>query len=181
MQRKWEKRAACSFWTLRLTVPNSPITYNLSNFITGCRSLGDKIIEVLLYLWNKCSLFCFVSHAEISQTTTFHGALLVSLESSRWIGVHYLGLRLFGAIMWKPLIIEPFFRWKLNKIETENCIAIWGPSWCYWKSLGESDLIELISRFSELRCRIYWYFSGFCCWKSNNKLGLSENQLSLLP
>jgi len=50
MQRKWEKRAACNFWTLRLTVPNSPIIYNLSNFITGCWSLGDKIIEVLLYL-----------------------------------------------------------------------------------------------------------------------------------
>ncbi len=50
MQRKWEKRAACNFWTLRLIVPNSLITYNLSNFITGCRSLGDKIIEVLLYL-----------------------------------------------------------------------------------------------------------------------------------
>jgi hypothetical protein len=30
------------------TIPNSPITYNLSNFITGCQSLGDKIIEVLL-------------------------------------------------------------------------------------------------------------------------------------
>jgi hypothetical protein len=30
-------------------VPNSPITYNLSNFITSYRSLGDKIIEVLLY------------------------------------------------------------------------------------------------------------------------------------
>jgi len=51
MQRKWEKRAACNFWTLRLTVPNSPITYNLSNFITGYRSLGDKIIEVLLYVY----------------------------------------------------------------------------------------------------------------------------------
>jgi hypothetical protein len=47
MQRKWEKRIACR--TLCLTVPNSPIIYNLSNFITGCRSLGDKIIEVLLY------------------------------------------------------------------------------------------------------------------------------------
>jgi hypothetical protein len=49
MQRKWEKRASCSFSTLHLTVPNSPITYNLSNFITGYQSLGDKIIELLLY------------------------------------------------------------------------------------------------------------------------------------
>ncbi len=57
MQRKWEKRAACNFWTLCLTVPNSPITYNLSNFITGCRSLGDKIIEVLLYHPHKTKTF----------------------------------------------------------------------------------------------------------------------------
>jgi hypothetical protein len=25
-----------------------------------------------------------------------------------------------GAIVWKLLIIEPFFRWKQNKIEIEN-------------------------------------------------------------
>jgi hypothetical protein len=59
MQRKWEKRVAYSFWTLRLTVPNSPITYNLSNFIIGYRSLGDKIIEVLLYMVNY---ICFFFH-----------------------------------------------------------------------------------------------------------------------
>jgi len=34
--------------------------------------------------------------------------------------VHWLGLRLFGATMWKLLVIEPFSQWKLNKIETEN-------------------------------------------------------------
>jgi len=134
-----------------------------------------------IYLRSKCSLFCFVSHAEISQTTALHGAPLVSLESSQWVGVHCLGLRLFGAVMWKLLIIESFFQWKLNKIETENCIAVWGSSWCYWKGLGESDLIEFISRFSELTCRIYWYLSGFCCWKFKQfaKIGSgSENQLS---
>ncbi len=32
----------------------------------------------------------------------------------------------FGAMVWKLLIIEPFSPWKLNKIETENCIGIWG-------------------------------------------------------
>jgi hypothetical protein len=46
---KGKKEQPVAFWTLHLTIPNSPITYNLSNFITGCRSLGDKIIEVLLY------------------------------------------------------------------------------------------------------------------------------------
>jgi hypothetical protein len=33
------------------------------------------------------------------------------------------------------------------KIETENCIGIWGRSWRSWKALGESDLIEFISQF----------------------------------
>jgi hypothetical protein len=80
MQRKWEKRAACSFWTLRLIVPNSPITYNLSNFITDCRSLGDKIIEVLLYykfIKNQnhfnhfFNIFAFLIHSDIHFFATY--------------------------------------------------------------------------------------------------------------
>jgi hypothetical protein len=31
---------------------------------------------------------------------------------------------LFGAMVWKLLIIEPFFQGKLNKIEIENYIGI---------------------------------------------------------
>jgi hypothetical protein len=61
-------------------------------------------------------LFCFVCHVEISQTTTFHVALSISLESSQWEGVHQLSLKLFGAIMWKLLINEPFSQWNLDKI-----------------------------------------------------------------
>jgi hypothetical protein len=57
----------------------------------------------------------------------------------------------FGAIVWKLLIIEPFFQWKFNKIKSENSIGIWGCSGCCWKALGESDLVEFISEFSELR------------------------------
>jgi len=34
--------------------------------------------------------------------------------------------RLFGAMMWKLLIIGPFSEQKLNQIETENCIGIRG-------------------------------------------------------
>jgi hypothetical protein len=44
------------------------------------------------------------------------------------IGVQPLGLRLFWALVWKLLIIEPFLQWKLNKIEMQNCIGIWGCS-----------------------------------------------------
>jgi hypothetical protein len=53
-----------------------------------------------------------------------HVALLISLESSWWVEVHWFGLRQFGATMWKSLIIELFSQWKLNKIETKNCIGI---------------------------------------------------------
>jgi hypothetical protein len=52
-----------------------------------------------------------------------------------------------GAMVWKLLIIEPFFQCKLNKIKIENNIGIWGHSWCCWKALGKLDLIEFISQF----------------------------------
>jgi hypothetical protein len=73
------------------------------------------------------------------------------------------------------LIVEPFSQWKLNKLETKNCIEIWRHSWC-WKTLGESNLIEFISQFSELMCERYLFFSGFCCWKFKQiaKLGLER-------
>jgi hypothetical protein len=76
MQRKWEKRTACSFWTMRLIVPNSPIIYNLSNFITGYRSLSDKIIEVLLYHNMIMNIFPRVTfYLLLSHTCTFQLAL----------------------------------------------------------------------------------------------------------
>jgi hypothetical protein len=62
---------------------------------------------------------------------------------------------LLGAMVWKLLIIESFSQLKLNKVETENYIGIWGRSWCSWKVLGESDLMEFISQCSELRCERY--------------------------
>jgi len=40
--------------------------------------------------------------------------------------VHQLGLRLFEAKVWKLLIIESFFQSKLNKIQIENYIEVWG-------------------------------------------------------
>jgi hypothetical protein len=51
----------------------------------------------------------------------------------------------------------------------------------FWKALGESGLIELISQFSELRCERYWFWSEFCCWKFKQitKFGFGrKNQLS---
>jgi hypothetical protein len=71
--------------------------------------------------------------------------------------VHQFGLRLFGATVWRLLIIEPFSQSKLSKIETQSCFGIWGRSWCYLKALGKSDLVEFISLFSELRCGRYFF------------------------
>jgi hypothetical protein len=88
---------------------------------------------------------------------------------------------IFRPMVWKLLIVEPFFQWKLNKIETEIYIKIWGHSWWCWKALDESDLIEFISQFSELRCGGYWFLSEFCCWKFKQiaKIGFGrKNQLS---
>jgi hypothetical protein len=100
------------------------------------------------------SLFCFVCHTDSSQTTALHVAFLVSMESSWWVRVHQLGLRL-KLWLWKPLIIEQFSQLKLNNIGNENCIEIWGRSWCSRKALGKSDLTEFISQVSEPRCGRY--------------------------
>jgi len=43
----------------------------------------------------QCRLFCFVCHVEISQSMALHAMLLVSLQSSQWVWVYQLGLRLF--------------------------------------------------------------------------------------
>ncbi len=107
-------------------------------------------------------MFCFVlsSWDLLNHSTSCHS--LGIFRKLWWVGVHWLGLRPFGAIVWKLLLIEPFSQWKLNRIETENCIGILGHS---WKALGKSDFIDFISQFSELRCGRYWFVSGFCCWK----------------
>jgi hypothetical protein len=100
------------------------------------------------------SLYCFVLFVTLRSPNPrlIDATLLVSSETSWWVGVHWLGLGLFGATVWKLLIIEQFSQWKLNKIETENCIWIWGHSWwCWWKAHSQSDLIEFISQFSELK------------------------------
>jgi hypothetical protein len=110
-----------------------------------------------------------------------HITLLISLESSWCVGVHWFGLRLFEVSMCKLLIIEPFFQWKLNKIENKSCIGICGCSWCCGKACSKSDLIEFISQILELRCRRYWFFSDFFCWKFKQitKFGFGrKNQLN---
>jgi hypothetical protein len=114
------------------------------------------------------------NHGASCHTLGIFGMLLKS-------GVHWLGLRLFGATKWKLLIIEPFSQWKPDKIEIEKCIRIWRHSWCFWKDLGESNSIEFISQFSELRCGRYCFLSGFFYWKFKQITNFGfgrKNQLS---
>ncbi len=78
--------------------------------------------------------FVLLCHSQISQTTA---CLMVRSwylwKAIEWVGLHPLGLRLFGAMVWKLLIIESFFQWRLNKFQTQNCIGILRCSWYCWK------------------------------------------------
>ncbi len=66
--------------------------------------------------------------------------------------MHQLGLRLFEAKVWKLLIIESFFQAKLNKIQIENYIEVWGRVLgVVEKPLASPHLIEFISQLSELK------------------------------
>ncbi len=53
--------------------------------------------------------------------------------------------------MWNLLIIEPFKKYKLNKIKIENYIKIWKHFWCCWEAFDKSNLIEFISQFLDLK------------------------------
>jgi hypothetical protein len=135
--------------------------FNVQN--EECHNYDYKLRDNI-YLWSE--VLCFiVCHIEISLNMTLHAMILVFSKKFKWIGVHWFGLRLFGIMVWKLLIIEPFFQWKLNKIKTENCIGILGRSWCYWKAISNSDLRKFIFQISKLRCGRYWFLNGFFCCK----------------
>jgi hypothetical protein len=107
--------------------------------ISLCKFLYRIPSLLLTYLSMKQgSLFCFVLfyHTQISQIMALHAMFLASLESSRWVGVHHLGLRLVGGAVWKLLIIESFCQWKLNKIKTENNI------WNLCSHLGQWHMLH---------------------------------------
>ncbi len=87
----------------------------------------DLIDNTFVHLSMKQgSLFCFVlsSWDLLNCSTSCHS--LGIFRKLWWVGVHWLGLRLIGAMVWKLLLVEPFSQWKLNRIETKNCIEILG-------------------------------------------------------
>jgi hypothetical protein len=116
-------------------------------------------------------LFCFVlfRHDDISQTMVLHVVLLVSLESSRWVGSD---APTWFETIWSCYGVEAIEYWTIFLMKTKSNQKSETVYWNWevflvncWKALGESNLIEFISQFSELRCGRCWFLSGFCCWK----------------
>jgi len=112
-----------------------------------------------------------------------HAVLLVSLESSlwakgasTWFETH---LELWCGRYW---LLNHFSQWQLNKNRNwKLCIGIWVSSWCCWKALVESDLIDFF--FTILRakfvCKIFDFGVDFVTGNSKKlqKLGL-EGKIS---
>jgi hypothetical protein len=154
---------------------------------------GPKVFGWLTYLFMKQgSLFCFVlaqwDLPNLSRLLHAHALgifrklLMMSRGAPKFWFEDCLELQcgsywLLNDFSLRHLIVEWFSQWKLNKIKTNICIGIWECSWCCWKALSKSDLIELISQFSELRCGRYWFLSGFCFWKFK-KIGFRRKNQS---
>ncbi len=64
-----------------------------------------------------------------------------------------LGLKRFGSMVWKLLIIEPFSQWNL------------GAFLVLLESLRQVNLIEFISQFQSQGVEDISFLSGFWCWK----------------
>ncbi len=87
----------------------------------GC--FGNKVPFVSI---DESSLFiCFVCHVEISQTTMPLAMLLVPLESTQRVGVHWVGFVMFQPTLEKLLNIEPFFKKILKKSYKSKLNITW--------------------------------------------------------
>jgi hypothetical protein len=109
-------------------------------FINGVTCAIEHILHNI-YLWSKVVSFV-LSHWNLSNASWCVLGIFEKLLMSRCTN-------LVGAMVWKLLMIEPFFqlKWiksKLKKLLEFGCV------------LGVLDLIEFISLFFELRCGWYW-------------------------
>jgi hypothetical protein len=83
--------------------------------VNGHRNGCAPVEKSVIYLWSKViCLFCFVCTDEIYRTGMLQIVFLVSLESSREGGVHWLGFLVFVLGMQNFLNIEWFLHSKLN-------------------------------------------------------------------
>jgi hypothetical protein len=130
--------------------------------------------------WLSCGSQPQLSHngfpikCQISQTMVLHATPLITLKSSESEWVHPLGLGLLGAMVWKLLIIKPFFQWKRNKNQNWKLYLNFGA----FLVLLESPWRLTFNRvyFTIFRAQVWKisFLSGFCCWKFKQiaKMGL---------
>ncbi len=103
------------------TLQNNVHMFSLAYFVMGSH-LGVKgtchtslcMKEGSLFVLFCFVLFYLVRNYEIHQTQMLQIALLVSLESSWWGGLHWLCSMTFGLAMQKFLNIEWFLCWRIN-------------------------------------------------------------------
>jgi hypothetical protein len=109
-------------------------------------TLGPMAQAPLVYLWNKVIFVSFVELKSPKPWCFISGSRHVwkALDEQ---GVHTLGLRLFGATVWKLLIIEPFSQWKLNKIKTETVLKFGGILGVVGKPLASQIFKKLSHNF----------------------------------
>ncbi len=83
-----------------------------------------NLIVPIIYLWNK--VFCFVlSCWDLPNHKDLCCALRI-FEKLSMNRVHQLGLGVFGTMMCKMLIIEPFSQWKLKKLKLKFVLEFRG-------------------------------------------------------
>ncbi len=59
------------------------------------------------------------------------------------------------------------FDWKFVYIRTKNNRGIWACPWYSWKVFNEHDLLKVIWKVLDSRCKRYSILNGFCHWKLN--------------
>jgi hypothetical protein len=127
---KWAVHSMnCKWWMLLFAFQGRKCSYlekhNFNNFSSSAsfiignlvhKQLLSAQISLSLSQKNPKPIKVRVLGLWVWILTPLHATLLLSLELSRWwVGVHQLGLRLFGGMVSKRSIIEPFFQWILNK------------------------------------------------------------------
>jgi hypothetical protein len=141
--------------------------------------LKHGLLTKLIDLWGKGSLFCFVMLGAPESPWCFMSCswyfqkALDELGAPTWFEtVWSYGVKVY----W---LLNHFL--KIVKIKTEKCIGIWGRSWCCWKALGESNLIEFISQFLKLMCERYWFLQKLQKLGLEGKISWALNVFTLWP
>jgi hypothetical protein len=106
--------------------------------------LGANNTCYLIYPWRKIICF-FLSLWYLPKPRCLRYVMELIIENFSMSRGATTWFKMFGAIVWNLLIIEPFFHRIFWKTKIENYIEIWGHSWYCWKALTKFDLINLIS------------------------------------